>query len=286
MLRDSDLPGMSEWLVYSFYPLIVETISTGVFSSLIVLSTYLLLWRPRTPGNVLILVATVAMYIFAVMHWIAYLGTNVDFFTEPRHIPFDTQNAPQQILISLGLTANIILSDVIVIWRAWILCDKEPWVLAVSTILLLATTVAAILSALYSHILAALVAMSTMWPVVTAAATLVTNLWATALVARKTRLHRQVIRKNMRGGVRRTRAELTLSLLVESGSIYCLYLVLVLLSLLKLLGPLGPIFGATLPQVTAIYPTTLVIMLCLRQDDSNPVFSLERQTDVQPPAAA
>ncbi|KAI0066635.1 hypothetical protein BV25DRAFT_1412641 [Artomyces pyxidatus] len=279
MLRDSRVNSVSESLIYSLYPLVVETILLGVFSCLVVLSTYLLLWRPRTTGNLLVLVITITMYIFAVMHWSAYLIGNIYFFTNPRHVFFDPHSALRQILVYLGLTVNLILSDVIVIWRAWHLSNKEPWVLLISSIFFLATIATAVLTGLYSHILSAFPAFSATWSVVTVAVTLGTNLWATALIARKTWLHRQVIRKNLREGSRRTRVELTLTLLVESGSIYCLYLAFVLLSLLQLVGPLNPIFSATIPQVTAIYPTTLVVMLCLRQDDSNPVISLERQTE-------
>ncbi|KAI0066712.1 hypothetical protein BV25DRAFT_1420265 [Artomyces pyxidatus] len=277
------MTSLSERLLYSFYPLIAETILFGILSCLISLSTYLLLWRPRTPGTVLMLVVTVSMYIAAIMHWSAYLSVTIYYFTDPLHASFAQENTnnPRQTLVSLGVAANVVFSDVIVIWRAWILCDKETWVLLTSITLLLATTIGAALNLLYGHVLAASYATTVAWPVVTAVITLVTNIWATALVARKTWLHRRFIRENMREGTRRTRVELSLTIIVESGAIYCVYLVFVLLCSHGLLGRTSAALAATVPQVAAIYPTTLVVLLCLRQDDSKPVFSLQRQTEFQ-----
>ncbi|KAI0066713.1 hypothetical protein BV25DRAFT_1420634 [Artomyces pyxidatus] len=272
-------------LVLTFYPLIVETLLFGVFSCLTVLSTYLLLWRPRSVATLMMLFLTTTMYIAAAVHWGACLAAAISGLSDPANFLLDQRHTADQVLASIGLTINVVLSDVIVVWRAWLLWERSRGVLVVSFCLLIATAVAAIFNGVYlaGHVLATFLMISTAWPTVTAAISIATNIWATALVAYKAWLHRRFIRQHIQGCKRRTRVELLLSLLIESGSVYCIYLIVVLLSTRALLGPLCPVFGTSVAQIAGIYPTTLVVLVCLRKGDKNPIFSLEQQTETLEP---
>ncbi|KAI0065948.1 hypothetical protein BV25DRAFT_1618956 [Artomyces pyxidatus] len=272
--HESDTP------VVFLYPLVVETFLLGLFSFLIMLSTYLLICRSRSCATLLMLSVTLTMYITAVIHWSANLSATILCFADPSGFLSDSHGTPEQIIAVVSLTINVILSDIIVLWRAWLLWDRKWWVMTISACLLLATTIAAVVDCVHlaGHVLATFLAIATTWPTVTAAVSLVANVWATALVAHKTWCHRRFIREHMQVCSRRTSVEMTLSLLVESGTIYCLYLIVVLLSTRGLIGPVGPIFGVSVTQVAGIYPTIIAVLVCLRKEDSNPVFSLQRQT--------
>lgn len=108
--------------------------------------------------------------------------------------------------------------------------------------------------------------------------TLATNISATALIAYKAWRHRCSIKEHLCDGNARTRVEKVLSLLVESGAIYCGFWALSVGSYFLPGGQdavrsskpsgdiaLGDVICSTAVQISGIYPTIIIILVCIQK---------------------
>ncbi|KAK0209265.1 hypothetical protein DFS33DRAFT_1380755 [Desarmillaria ectypa] len=165
---------------------------------------------------------------------------------------------------------NIIIGDGIVIWRAWVLWGRKWWVIFTSGTLLTVTLAAAI-----GIIRAFTMAppgitvfdnptLST-WAITFISSTLTTNLWATSLVAYRAWSHNKFI-QSVTGETLMTRFRRQngiLAILIESGVFYsCTWLVAIITFLCGTNG-IYPVIDI-LSQLTAVYPTLIITLVCLR----------------------
>jgi hypothetical protein len=169
-----------------------------------------------------------------------------------------------------------VVSDAVVVWRAWVLFTDQRWLLAFPIILLTATTVvtftflgyttqftrhasslAAVQPAFIAKLFTARITLS-----------LATNAVATLLIAYKLRNHRRIV-KTLGLGKGTSGGQKALLLLIESGAVYCaLQVVNVALSLAALPGGRGgraqiasQVFFAGYTMISAMYPTTIVVLV-------------------------
>ncbi|KAI0066718.1 hypothetical protein BV25DRAFT_1912754 [Artomyces pyxidatus] len=242
-------------LVAEFYPFAIETFLFGLFSGLIILSTSLLFSRSRSRANHVMFSLTILMYITAALHWMPWI--------QLRHIKCQSAS---------DTAYQIILSDAIVAWRAWVIWGRSRNILFVSTCLILATVVAAIFNAIWGDGLSLPLRYRKLASSVTAVLSIITNLWATTLVAWKTWRHRRRLGTDLCEATRRTTVLLTLTLLVESGALYTLFWIFVVFGTAGLVGPAVTFFAEVIPQVAGIYPTIIIVLVCIRRTNSDIAF--------------
>ncbi|KAM5537028.1 hypothetical protein V8D89_009357 [Ganoderma adspersum] len=190
----------------------------GLFLALAVLSVYLLLRRGvRRSLTAIQLFAVTALLVSTTIYWAVVvlqllnsLVADPDAATAVSHK--DAILRPQCVGTAM-LTVNIILSDLVVWWRVWVLWhDSRALYRRLAYIfggVLLATTFGGI------HVRGL--------PVGTVASmfSLATNLAATVLTAYKAWVHRRCVRSHAGSGPRSTQVESIFALLVESGALYC-----------------------------------------------------------------
>ncbi|KAI0066714.1 hypothetical protein BV25DRAFT_1420855 [Artomyces pyxidatus] len=211
----------------------------------------------------MMLFVTGIMYVSATVHWVTCLTEVACIFNHEcgLAILLTPHGTVRQIIVGLTININFMLSDIIVLWRAWVLWERRRGVLLISAILSMATIAAAIASATIGQ--GVPVSSSSTTPAMMAVTilSLVTNSWATALVACKAWVHR----RRLRTGGRRTKVGLTLLVLVESGLLYCTFWILVILSSKALLGPVSSVVAESIVQVAGIYPTIVAVVVCLQK---------------------
>ncbi|TFY68425.1 hypothetical protein EVG20_g3558 [Dentipellis fragilis] len=174
-----------------------------------------------------------------------------------------------QIAITNLPSINFVLSDAIITWRAWLVWDRQIKILFVPFVLLGGTLVTVVVSA-------ATRAASIENPVVRSAVldtwmiscslAMANNVYSTLLIAWKAWIHRQSIRKHLRVGNKKTTVEKILALLIESG---CLYSATTIIYSINLVHPTGVLNNCLTPvlvvQFAGIYPTILVVLVCLQK---------------------
>ncbi|KAL1682899.1 hypothetical protein EV122DRAFT_273883 [Schizophyllum commune] len=155
---------------------------------------------------------------------------------------------------------NYIISDAIVVWRAWILWPDSR---IAQGLLLLCMTYSAV-AVIVNGALQANMSDSPVPHTIARSAMLVTNAVATALVGIKLWIYRHNVRASMKlmsgggqvGGI--------LVLLVESGVVYCVVWILEMSSINRSVEYLMN-FGALTFVLAGIYPTFVVLVVTLQQ---------------------
>ncbi|KAL1750226.1 hypothetical protein FB107DRAFT_294687 [Schizophyllum commune] len=190
---------------------------------------------------------------------------------------------------------NHISSDVIVVWRAWVLWpDSKPVRLSL-VLAILGTIAGSVVDFAYSYSKYGVAAYSWNLPdrranylraFTSIVPVLLTNVLVTALVGIK------VCIKPALGRASQTRVEKIMVLLVESGGIYsCIWLAYLVITLadvagvfhsnLTYMGPAG-MLGTLMPAIAGVYPT-LVVLLSTTQSSPTHYVSTNLVGDVSAP---
>ncbi|KAI0317242.1 hypothetical protein OF83DRAFT_1122238 [Amylostereum chailletii] len=255
----------------------------GLAVMLFILSTYVLVHGGlNTLPHRAMLGATALMLTMATIHWVFEViyvthslseyahssgcGTDVEIFGAF----FISQYTVTTEAVVLG--TNSFLGDVIVLWRACQLCGRSRTVVAVSVLLLTCNIVLGVLDIRYRTIIghhaviADVEANTSLFGLAIIVNALVSNMWATALVASQAWKHRRLVRDSLAKGSRRTTVEKVLALLTESGAIYCvLWIIFIVTALSSGLGAFEFVVLQCMPQIISIYPTVIVVMVALRK---------------------
>ncbi|SJK99069.1 uncharacterized protein ARMOST_02354 [Armillaria ostoyae] len=198
-------------------------------------------------------------------------------------------NASPTIYSQLSLeSVNIVLGDSIVIWRAWTLWSRKTWVIFTSATLLAGTTAAAV--GLVRAFATAPPGISVFnndslssWAIAFIASTLVTNVWATTLVAYRTWTHNRIIREITGESLmdRFRRQNGVLALLIESGIFYSTTWFIAIIAFIC--GNNGVyIVVDMLSQLTAIYPTLIITLVCLQSTLEVAISAFDQTTQTNP----
>ncbi|KAK0472489.1 hypothetical protein IW261DRAFT_1507675 [Armillaria novae-zelandiae] len=214
------------------------------------------------------------MYIVGTAHMIINFRQNFAAFlwhngANDESVFHNTSSATQwsQLLLEV---VNIALGDSIVIWRAWILWNRRWWIILSSALLLLGTVGSG--SGLVRAVATAPVGVVftdpslEAWAVAFILSTLSTNVWATTLVTYCTWLHFKLVRHltgvSILGSFRKQSA--ILPILIESGTLYCCTWLIVIAVFLSSSNAIY-IMIDTISQLTAIYPTLIITLVCVRR---------------------
>lgn len=271
----------------------IGNIFYGLFIVLITLSTYFLCFQGiKSRASVGLLVVTMIMFATSSTYLglslaNALLNSQINLYAaiqSATDVQLSIYHKLIQMLVLPRLqnaqnflpVINYVLSDAIVIWRAWVLWEHNIRVLAAPIVLLIGTTGAALASAAFEvklaadgyHTTAASGNLTSLGNLQYAVwfMTLATNLVATVLISIKAWQHRQVLRATMGAGNGSTMAERMMALLVESGALYCVIWAIFILANFDFFGQIGnDITRAIMVQVTGIYPTVIVVLVALRR---------------------
>ncbi|KAE9397011.1 hypothetical protein BT96DRAFT_90142 [Gymnopus androsaceus JB14] len=189
----------------------------------------------------------------------------------------DEKTSTWQYMPGWAATINLILSDGIVVWRAWILFQNDKICKSVLTVLMFANIGINIADCIWDNVEITIeVSSSTILDWLSALISLVVNIVATLLIAYKAWSHHRIMSDALpiHGG--RTRVENILLLLVESGAVYCgiqsVYVVFILLDTYTAVD-LG--FSQAMNVITAMsivasacYPIAVIILV---QTGSSPI---------------
>ncbi|KAI0066650.1 hypothetical protein BV25DRAFT_1415007 [Artomyces pyxidatus] len=266
-----------------FPPLIAETILHGVFACLISFSSYLLILQGlHSLARLCMLVVTVTMFVAAEVHWVMNLSLAACALRTSCSLPVRgvLYGTWQQVVRVVAMVVNFILSDLVVVWRAWVLWDRPLHILGISALLSLGSIAAAITNIALART-EGLQSKSWLAGLVLTLLSFATNVWATGLVAYKAWFHWRSVKAHLGKGTRRTRVEKMLVLLIESGFVYCIIWIVYALGRPMLLGVVSPIIATSMTQISGIYPTIIVILVCLQRSHCGQASTFESPSSIR-----
>ncbi|KAK0430688.1 hypothetical protein EV421DRAFT_244984 [Armillaria borealis] len=259
-----------------FTSMLLQMLLYGMYTCLFLEASYLLIFRRKKPKVVIM------MIVLNTIMW-SVTTTNVTMSINKNAVRFLRQNgienitvfneyATPEIYLQLVLEGiNIIIGDSLVIWRAWLLWNRKRWILVVSSFLLLGTGVTV------ANLTYALSASPTTpdnlfddpklstWGIATMMLTTMTNLFATSLIAYRTWSHHRLLRSltGKSGIVQLCKPNGILALLIESGVFYCCTWLATIIIFVTTNNGINLMLDV-LSQLTAIYPTLIIILVSMR----------------------
>ncbi|KAK0450578.1 uncharacterized protein EV420DRAFT_741017 [Desarmillaria tabescens] len=264
----------------------VEVFLHGMYTALWLVSMYLLL--EKTKVIVVMTVLNSIMWTVATSHMAISFQQNFDAFLHnhaaDNPVAFEDNSAPNIYLQILLECINIVIGDGIVIWRAWILWNRERWVIFTTATLLTGTVTGAIgLIRVYTMAPPGITLFEnpslSAWATAFIGSTLITNIWATSLVAYRTWSHNKFIRavtgERFMNRIRRQNG--ILPILIESGVFYCCTWFVAIISFVCGNNFIYIVIDI-LSQLTAIYPTLIITLVCLRSTLDVAIETFQRTT--------
>ncbi|EJD06596.1 uncharacterized protein FOMMEDRAFT_76403 [Fomitiporia mediterranea MF3/22] len=265
--------------------LVCQTLFYGisVYAALMPLSTHFLLKKTTmSRANKFMFAMTIFMFLLSSAFWassVAHLVATLNVaFAAPDHASVAFILFP---LFNAILLINYVLTDTVVVWRAWVLCKggsrRILWIpflflMCTSLSVLVTISIRVAIDAGYTG-LNKVIDISQIANLVLS---LLTNMSATSIIAFRAWQHRQSIRDVLsRERTTSTKVERILTLLVDSGLIYCISGILVLIASMVHLpvGTLGDIYTPVHVQVAGIYPTVVLILVSQQRSLKEGAFS-------------
>uniref|UniRef100_A0A0W0FXP5 Uncharacterized protein n=1 Tax=Moniliophthora roreri TaxID=221103 RepID=A0A0W0FXP5_MONRR len=210
-------------------------------------------------------------------------------------------NASAERVLGAFALINYILTDGVVLWRAWVLCNMESkWLLFVPLFFLVCCSLIATI-AIRITLEVIPVAESSTYQKLTRAIdicqianlvfSLIINFSTTLIIAMKAWRFRRWIAQDLRAirNKKRTGGERVLILLIESGLFYCISGATVLVSSLIRLpfGTLGDIYTPVNIQVAGIYPIVVLLLVSQGKSLDRTVFNtMTQQAPIVPNRSA
>ncbi|KAJ7595333.1 hypothetical protein C8J56DRAFT_1159853 [Mycena floridula] len=269
-LSDSDVYFLMECLIDTT----ALSLLHGIYSTLVVIALYKLCTRKAhfTAKNILI-AATIIMFLCSTLHVAVEIGYYFIQLPALGYNPPDL-NKLIKVLTDLAIFNSLIyvISDSVVVWRAWVIWPDYWWVRVLLIFCLFGTFVGVSIDFAFGT----LFNLGNNKFVPTGPRTLIltlplflTNLTSTLLMGYKVWEYRAEIKYHL--GLEkntRTQIERVLILLTESGAIYCfLWLANCLMAVTSRNNQsLGyQLVTGILPQLTAIYPIIIILLVALEK---------------------
>ncbi|KAI0033885.1 hypothetical protein K488DRAFT_69558 [Vararia minispora EC-137] len=258
---------------------IVGAVLLGISSLLLCFSTYIFAQRGlRIWSYLFLLITTVAMYIVASTYWAIETTTLllIIYFPDAYAIQSPTSLDHKSLALTVCLGLNIWFSDVIVLWRTWVLWQNMLPVRVVSatifvgiTGVLLAdvTTTRAQLHDYTNNVAHLPIAFRNLFGGIGIFLSFGFNIWATMLAGIKAWQYVRTTRRSGTGGTGTTRQ--SLALLLECGALYIvLWAAFIAFSAFR--NPsqspsLSYALDQAVVQISAIYPTVIVVLVSLHK---------------------
>lgn len=259
-----------------------ETLFFGIFTAVFFYSSvFILSKRPSTPVRNAMLAVSAVMYAVSALHWV------VNMVIAARCLRAGEINmSPFELLVVIYLpTINYILSDGIVVWRAWVLWGRRSPVFIPPLFSLVCTPVLSAAGAAFLYVGAERgsgrdgdVSRYIGWTVW--GLSVGTNLWATGLICIRIWQHRQSVRSLLGKDSAATKAEKVLIFMVESGALYlCIWVAYMITSFAQ--WEFVHFLDTAIVQLVGIYPMTIVLLVTLRLSTAD-VLSLSNLEAFEP----
>ncbi|KAI9465586.1 hypothetical protein BJY52DRAFT_593744 [Lactarius psammicola] len=262
-----------------------ETFLFGIYTAVFLFSSvFMLSKRPSTTVRNYMLTVSAVMYAVSAVHWAVGMTVAMRILRVDEALvsPFET------LVIIYIPTINYILSDGIVVWRAWVLWGPSrrftifiPPLFSLVCTLVLSAAGAAYVYVGAEHESKRDGAVSrylgwTVWGL-----SVGTNLWATGLICIRTWQHRRSVRSLLGKGTASSTAEKVLIFMVESGALYlCIWVLYMISSFTKWDDVL--FLDAAIVQIVGIYPMTIVLLVTMRLSTAD-VLPLSDPETFEPP---
>ncbi|KAA1469615.1 hypothetical protein DENSPDRAFT_879063 [Dentipellis sp. KUC8613] len=220
---------MAQALRMAVREVICETAFYGIYTVLFLISSYILLFKkPASKATFTLLAATAIMYGVSTAHWAVTLVILLPSIGNDTKLSVPTRT--QFLITSYFPYFSYVLSDAIVVWRTWLICDCNTKLFVLPLVCLAAMTIVTIVGlsfGIHSTVAGASSAdgqAAIYLAVASWGLTILSNIWLLFLTAWRTWKYRQCIRSKLTRGSTKTNAEKILVLLVESGALYlCLW---------------------------------------------------------------
>ncbi|KAF8178313.1 hypothetical protein K438DRAFT_1844323 [Mycena galopus ATCC 62051] len=262
----------------------------GIFFGIAVYSIFRKGFKSRS--SVAMLCVVVYLYASSLTLW----ALNVTAFFKTAHAMFI--DYPDMPLEDRGVQANInglplatpeealfmlnmVVGDSVVIWRAWVLYQRTLWVVLIPCTMLLMSLVFTIIDITCLTDIGFGVQSSVAGgggvcahaELISWAFSLVTNATCTLLIGYKAWHHRRSMKSlNILGSRRRMSTDKVLSILVESGFIYCLFWLTQVILFINIdpdrqtpIAYVYELFAGMGDQISGMYPTLIIVIVNLHQ---------------------
>jgi len=266
-------------------PLLFESVFFGAYSALFLFSIIVLSRRSPSRARNTTIALSVVMYAVSAVHLALSVATIVvncntaSGITDTVRIIYVIQFLP---------VINYILSDFIVLWRAWVLWNHKPLLFVIPLISLVCIIGATIAGTAYGSvgILGVNLTFNPIdgtilngyidinvedmaisrylgWAILSLIVD--TNLWATCLIFIRVWEHRCFLRSLRINQTSKANAEKALAFLVESGAIVLCIWIAYMATSLNNRDPYGTDFlHVVIAQVAGMYPTTTIALVAMR----------------------
>ncbi|KAJ4466929.1 hypothetical protein C8J55DRAFT_565576 [Lentinula edodes] len=251
----------------------------GIYTVLAIIAAYILLQQGLrySLARSVLFILNVAMFVGQTGNLVAVIVSELKILRGLGETFYDPTQALEhwEVAIVVFSRMNYLLSDAIVIWRAWILYDDRLYLRILLILCGLGSLIgvsldsAFVLKQAFSNgtgEATALTKIRVLMPVML----LITNFIATSIIAFKVWEYRRSIKINLGNQKRKTSVEQVLILLLETGLVYCACWIVTIISLtpgaLSFMGQ--NVFATMYPNLTAIYPTLVIIFVAARKSYS------------------
>ncbi|KAL5525816.1 hypothetical protein ACEPAG_7153 [Sanghuangporus baumii] len=271
-------------LLFKTISLICQTLFYGVYAALIPFSTHFLLKRKTmSKANKLMFSITIFMFLLSTTYWVSSVGNEIStlvviFSSSPDRL---TVWSSLFTLFNSLLLINYVLTDGVVVWRAWVLCKDGSKKILMVPLFWLFCTFLSVLATIAIRVTMLVIgdkldSIIDVTQMVNLVLSLLTNICATSIIGFRAWQHRQEVREVVsEKRDTNSRVERILVLLVESGLIYCISGLLVLLASFVRLphGTLGDIYTPVHVQIAGIYPTVVLALVSQKRSLKEGAFS-------------
>jgi len=234
--------------------------------------------------NLMMLLVATVQFLLATGHVVTLVVQLIRGFggTSTRTLYLLDQATPEHIAQEFLYITNSLIGDAILIWRLWIIWDRNFWLSVPFVVLCFATAVTgytALVNLLHLH------ATGTVffprvhnWLIATWCLSMATQFGATLMIGY--RFWKSIKWNSTRDGIRESRLPV-LWILVESGALYSV-------TTIFLLGfsvtNMGAIFAAALGQISALAPTLIIVRAGLRGSPSSSTLTPVKGSINEPPS--
>ncbi|TRM63638.1 hypothetical protein BD626DRAFT_569020 [Schizophyllum amplum] len=267
-LIDSDVEALNNWVTQ----LAVLFTFFGLHACFYFISAYLLMkdGLRESRSRLFLFVCSSAMFFTSLASAsMSARNAQLQFDTLAADPPDNTQTLVNlAIAMNTMLRVNFLISDTVVVWRAWVLFPDNMKVRIVLSVCLFGTFAAVIANTVVIILrrLGELERLPDLYSLMLTVPLLITNLTATALMAYKTWNYRDYVFRNFMRKRTKTRAEMTLLILVESGFAYCaIWIIVMAASLGAFTDTQTSILLEALCSICGLYPTFIIIMVGLQR---------------------
>ncbi|KAI5887504.1 uncharacterized protein SCHCODRAFT_02638287 [Schizophyllum commune H4-8] len=260
----------------------VEMAILGFHGALFLMSAYLLVQkglRTSLARRWLLLMTTLmfAISIASVVCATDFYERSIDNYSLDD-LPVDRAWMLRESLASnFGLRINLLLSDIIVVWRAWVLWPDTLWPRLIMAVALFGSVGGVIVSSIFLF-LAKLTDIAFLdWlntsPILTVPL-FFTNIVACVMVGIKVWDYRQNVKAYIgNAGNHGASIERTLLLILESGVVYCVLWLFLLLSGIEVLSDdSNTVLLSVAVSVAGLYPMIIIILVALEKSHTDTVF--------------